>query len=84
MGYSEEDGGITLKWVTGNGEVQVDANFSDAGLTIEAKLREGDDLSVAVRASYQLMRYLSTLYSRLGMTKPGPHLLAFSPHLMAN
>ncbi|MFQ5951582.1 MAG: hypothetical protein ACE5KH_05815 [Candidatus Geothermarchaeales archaeon] len=84
LGYSEEDGGVTLKWITDNGRVQVDANFSDAGLTVEAKLREGDDLSAAVRASYQLMRYMSTLYSRLGTTRPGVHLLAFSPHLMAN
>jgi hypothetical protein len=59
LGYSEDERGTTMKWVTGDGAVQIDAIFSEGELTIEGNVREGKDLTDAIRASYQLVGYLS-------------------------
>lgn len=59
LGYSEDERGTTMKWVTGDGAVQIDAIFSDGQLTIEGNVREGKDLTDAIKASYQLIGHLS-------------------------
>jgi len=59
LGYSEDERGTTMKWVTGDGAVQIDAFFSEGELTIECNVREGKDLTDAIRASYQLVGHLS-------------------------
>jgi len=59
LGYSEDERGTTMKWVTEDGAVQIDAIFSEGELTIEGDLREGRDLTDAIRASYQLVGHLS-------------------------
>ncbi|MDA4117142.1 MAG: hypothetical protein OK455_02240 [Thaumarchaeota archaeon] len=59
LGYSEDERGTTMKWVTGDGAVQIDAVFSDGELTIEGNVREGKDLTDAIKASYQLIGHLS-------------------------
>jgi hypothetical protein len=59
LGYSEDERGTTLKWVTGDGAVQIDAIFAEGELTIEGNVREGKDLTDAIRASYQLVGHLS-------------------------
>jgi len=59
LGYSEDERGTTMKWVTGDGAVQIDAIFSEGELTIEGNVREGKDLTDAIRASYQLVGHLS-------------------------
>jgi hypothetical protein len=61
LGYCESDEGTTLKWVTDDGGIQVDAHFSHNELTIEAKMLREGELSVALKASYQLMGYISKL-----------------------
>jgi len=59
LGYSEDERGTTMKWVTGDGAVQIDAIFSDGELSIEGNVREGKDLADAIKASYQLVGHLS-------------------------
>jgi DNA-binding transcriptional ArsR family regulator len=54
---------VTLKWITEDGGIQVDANVSDRALTIEAKFLHGKDLNMALRASYQLVAYIGKLCS---------------------
>jgi DNA-binding transcriptional ArsR family regulator len=70
LGYSEEEGKITLKWITEDGGVQVDANFSEGLLTIEAKMLREKDMSAAMRASYQLIGHIAKLYSRPVKIRP--------------
>jgi DNA-binding transcriptional ArsR family regulator len=64
IGHSLADDGTTLKWVTEDGRVQIDARFSSGQLNIEAKVSAGSDVSEAVKASHQLMSHVSRVYSR--------------------
>ncbi len=70
FGSSETESSITLKWLTVDGKVQIDALFSDSSLIIEGKLlqnknnNKNKDLSNAVRASHQLMEQIIKLYSK--------------------
>ena len=82
LGYSESDEGITLKWVTADGGIQIDANFSDGELSIEAKLLWEKDLNVALKASYQLMGYIAKLYSKPGRIRQIAYFRIFNPYLM--
>ncbi len=59
LGYSEDERGTTMKWVTEDGAVQIDAIFSEGELAIEGNVREGKDLTDAIKASYQLVGHLS-------------------------
>src|SRR5712691_3845539 len=45
IGYSENEEGTTLKWVTENGNVQIDARFSNGELHVEAKTSAGNTLN---------------------------------------
>ena len=76
LGYSEDDRATTMKWVTEDGAVQIDAIFSDGELTIEGNVKEGKDLGDAIRASYQLVGHLS----RFGPVGSPGHLAFFSTH----
>ena len=69
LGYSKDEEGTTLKWVTEDGGVQVDAKFSGGELSIEAKLLQDKDLNAALKASYQLIGYISKLYSKRGQRR---------------
>jgi len=62
LGYAEDDKGTIMKWVTEDGGIQVDAVFTDRELTIEGRIREGRDLTDAIKASHQLMGYISKAY----------------------
>ena len=66
LGYTQNEEGTTLKWITDEENVQVDAKFTDTYLSIEAKIPEGKDSSKAVRAAHQLLGHVSRLYG-------GPH-----------
>ncbi len=82
LGYSEDERGTTMKWVTGDGAVQIDAIFSEGELTIEGNVREGKDLTDAIRASYQLVGHLSRVnptgvMGRVAFFSTGP---SFSMH----
>src|SRR5712692_11135952 len=70
IGYSENDEGITLKWVTEDGRVQIDARFSDGELHVEAKTKEGANLNDAVRAAHELIGQVSRVYSTSRFHRP--------------
>ena len=84
LGYSENEEGITLKWVTEDGGIQVDANFSDGSLSIEAKLLREKDFNNALKASYQLIGYIAKLYSKLGRIQRVAYFTAFNTGFMAS
>jgi len=63
FGLSENSEGVTLKWVTEDGGIQINALISDSILTIEAKFLRENNLNVALNASYQLMGHISTICS---------------------
>jgi hypothetical protein len=62
LGYSEDEKGTSMKWVTEDGGIQVDAIFAEGELTIEGRIREGKDLTDAIKASHQLVGYISKVY----------------------
>src|SRR5712692_11437117 len=62
LGYSQNDEGTVLKWITEEDGIQIDAKFTDTYLSIDAKIPEGKDVSRAVKASHQLLGYISRLY----------------------
>ena len=72
LGYSLGETGTTLKWITENGRVQVEATFTKGELVVEGKLTGGNGLSDAISASHQLIGYISKMY-----TQPS-HRLAYS------
>jgi len=82
LGYSESKESITLKWITEDGGVQVNAVFSDNHLSVEAKLLHEKNVSVALRASYQLMGYIAKFYSGRGHVSHVAYYGNFKPYLM--
>lgn len=63
LGCTEGEEGITLKWITEDGGIQVNANILAPALTIEAKFLRDKDVDMALKASYQLMTYIGRLCS---------------------
>jgi DNA-binding transcriptional ArsR family regulator len=61
LGLSENIQGVTLKWITEDGGIQVNANIQGTALSIEAKFLSNNNLNLALKASYQLMAYISRL-----------------------
>ena len=55
LGVSETSQGVTLKWVTEDGAIQIAANIQGSALNIEAKFLTSNNLNLALKASYQLM-----------------------------
>jgi DNA-binding HxlR family transcriptional regulator len=55
LGISENDKGVTLKWITEDGGIQIAANIQGTALNIEAKFLTNNNLNLALKASYQLM-----------------------------
>ena len=55
LGISENSQGVTLKWITEDGGIQIAANIQGTTLSIEAKFLTSHDLNLALKASYQLM-----------------------------
>ena len=62
LGYSEDEKSTSMKWITEDGSVQIDAIFSPGELTIEGRIKEGKDLTDAIKASHQLVGYISKVY----------------------
>ncbi len=62
LGYSDDERGVSMKWVTEDGAIQVDAIFSNGELTIEGRIREGKNLTDAIKAAHQLVGYISKVY----------------------
>jgi len=71
LGLAESTEGIALKWVTEDGDIQVDAKITMNALTIEAKFLHGYNQNLALRAAYQLMTHISRLsaQTRTPMTR---------------
>jgi hypothetical protein len=82
LGYSENKKGITLKWITEDGSVQVNAIFSNNQLSIEAKLLHEKNLSAALKASYQLMGYIAKFYSGRSRISHVAYFGDYMPYLM--
>ena len=61
LGLAESVEGIALKWVTEDGDIQVDAKITMNALTIEAKFLHGYNQNLALKAAYQLMTHISRL-----------------------
>ncbi|MGD6932887.1 MAG: helix-turn-helix transcriptional regulator [Candidatus Bathyarchaeia archaeon] len=62
LGMSETCRGVTLKWVTDDGGIQIAADIQGAQLNIEAKFLTNNNLNLALKAAYQLMNNISKLY----------------------
>ena len=69
LGISENNRGVTLKWITEDGGIQIAANIQGTALNIEAKFLTNNDLNLALKASYQLM-------SNIGKLCQGSHAMA--------
>ena len=63
FGLTEDNRGVTMKWVTEDGGIQINAIIQDSTLTIEAKFLRDNNLNRALSASYQLMSYISSILS---------------------
>src|SRR5881296_4616802 len=63
LGYSQNQDGLVLKWITEEDEIQIDAKFTEAFLSIEAKVGEEKDTGQAVKAAHQLLGFVSRLYN---------------------
>jgi hypothetical protein len=83
LGSSERKGrdDLTLKWITEDGNIQVDANVSDRALTIEAKFLHDKDLNMALRASYQLVTHIGKLCSNSRLIRRVAYVGDFDVHL---
>ena len=55
LGISEGSQGVTLKWITEDGGIQISANIAGSSLNIDAKFLTNNNLNLALKASYQLM-----------------------------
>jgi hypothetical protein len=63
LGLAENADGVALKWVTEDGDIQVDAKITLNALIIEAKFLHGFNQNLALKAAYQLMTHISRLSS---------------------
>ncbi len=61
LGLAKNAEGVALKWVTEDGDIQVDAKITLNTLTIEAKFLRGYNKNLALKAAYQLMTHISKL-----------------------
>ncbi len=61
LGISENNQGVTLKWITEDGAIQIAANIQGTALNIEAKFLTNNNLNLALKASYQLMSLIGKL-----------------------
>lgn len=61
LGISENSQGVTLKWITEDGGIQIAAVIQGTALNIEAKFLTNNDLNLALKAAYQLMANIGKL-----------------------
>jgi hypothetical protein len=83
LGYSDDEKGIGLKWITEDGSIQVDAIFSGAELTIEGRIREGRNLTDAIKAAHLLVGHISKVYPAQSSQRMAYYLLgdrSFAPN----
>ncbi|MDR0373228.1 MAG: hypothetical protein LBI79_06705 [Nitrososphaerota archaeon] len=70
LGISETCRGITLKWITEDGGIQIAASIEGTALNIEAKFLTNSNLDLALKASYQLMTLIGKFATRSRSTHP--------------
>jgi DNA-binding transcriptional ArsR family regulator len=63
LGLSDNGGSVTLKWITEDGGIQVEAHISETALAIEAKFLQEKNMNMALKASFQLLNHISKLCS---------------------
>src|SRR5665647_399797 len=73
LGISENNQGVTLKWITEDGGIQIAANIQGTALNIEAKFLTNNNLNLALKASYQLM----SLIGKLGISSQSSRPVAY-------
>ena len=61
FGVAENNQGITLKWITEDGGIQISAQIEGTALTIEAKFLTTNNLDLALKAAYQLMSLIGKI-----------------------
>jgi len=61
LGISENSQGVTLKWITEDGAIQIAANIQGTALNIDAKFLTSNNVNLALKASYQLMSLIGKL-----------------------
>jgi DNA-binding transcriptional regulator YhcF (GntR family) len=69
LGLSRANESITLKWITEDGDIQIDAKITENQLDIEAKFLYQTDLNRALKAAYQLLAYIGKLCSHAPMAR---------------
>jgi hypothetical protein len=69
LGLSKTNEGITLKWITEDGDIQIDAKINETQLNIEARFLYQTNLNGALKAAYQLMAYIGKLCARGPMAR---------------
>jgi DNA-binding transcriptional ArsR family regulator len=82
LGLSETNEGTTLKWITEDGDIQIDAKITETQLNIEAKFLHHTNLNMALKAAYQLMAYIGRLCSRTPMARHVAYFDDSNLHLM--
>lgn len=82
LGLSDNGQGVTLKWITEDDGIQVEANISEMALTIEAKFLQHRNLNVALKASYQLLAHINKLCSRPRLARHVGYFGGSDRHLM--
>ena len=80
LGMSETSEGVTLKWVTEDGSIQVAASISGTSLNIDAKFLASNNLDLALKAAYQLMAHIGKFCNT---TRPATHV-AYYPNANPN
>jgi len=81
LGYTQNEEGTVLKWITDEENIQIDAKFTETFLSIDAKIPEGQDTSRAVKASHQLLGYISRLYNGPQRPKSFANPVVFYPDI---
>jgi hypothetical protein len=82
LGLSETNESITLKWITEDGDIQIDAKITETQLNIEAKFLHHTNLNRALKAAYQLMAYIGKLCSHTPMARHVTYFDDSSPYSM--
>jgi DNA-binding Lrp family transcriptional regulator len=80
LGMSETSEGVTLKWITEDGSIQIAASISGTSLNIDAKFLISNNLDLALKAAYQLIAHIGKLCNT---TRSATHV-AYYPSANSN
>jgi len=83
LGLAENSEGVTLKWITEDGDIQIDAKMAENTLSIEAKFLHHNNLNRALKAAYQLMAHIGKLCARTPIARHVAYFGDSDFHLMS-